>query len=477
MQSVVRRPRVFISSTINDFRDLRGALRYWLDQSGYDVQLSEYTDFERRPEDDVFEACFNNIRTADHYILLVGERRGSWYNEDEDVTVTRQEFRVAKEAETARATSITVFVRSKTDTVLRQWDEGGRPSGNFSAIQDPRFTADFLAEIRGPAPENVAARWTYSFEDFRDVIDGLRVVLRVDTNLERRLAQRNLLDEVLHNISLFVTKSTHDVIHSNYSFATRERDEVKILAQDVPGVTQVPAKILGRLGTLVFSKPRRQLRHRCLEDGISRGLFLMYDPNSQSLQPTLEHEALVALYDDMLGFEEYRGYRGFDDIDQYFIQVGRAANQGQLGSPQEVDSEKLALLVGLHDRMDDVFKGLVQMALWLVKSVDSPEISRRPLSPIEGMSEQTQAESVSLDELRWALENQIYPFGPTLTPGIREIARDAENSWLEQLRAKIPAEYMSDDQLRQLVSEAADRLTIEDFPGPRPVTRRAVLHD
>jgi len=477
MQSVVRRPRVFISSTINDFQDLRSSLPYWLDQSGYDVQLSEYTDFDRRPEDDVFDACFNNIRTADHYILLVGERRGSWFGENDGVTVTRQEFRVAKEAATAGETRITVFVRSRTDTALRQWDEGGRPSGNFSAVQDPGFTADFLTEIRGPEPDSIAARWIYSFEDFRDIIDGLRVVLRVDTNLERRLAQRNLLDELLYNISLFVTRSEHDVIHNNYSFATREREQVKISSEDVPGVTRISAKILGRLGTLVFSRPRRVLRHGCVRDAISKGLFLTYDPSSQGLQPTVEHEALVALYDDILGFEEYRGYRGFDDIDQYFIQVGRAANQGKLGSETEVDSEKLALLIGLHDRMDDVFKGLVEMALWLVQSVDSPEVSRRPLSPIEGMSEQTQAETVSLGELRWALEHRVFPFGETLTPGIREIAREAEMSWVERLRANIPAEYMNDDQLRELVSEVADKLTIENFPGAQPITRRALRHD
>jgi hypothetical protein len=34
-----QRPKVFISSTIYVFRDLRSALKYWLEELGYDVLL------------------------------------------------------------------------------------------------------------------------------------------------------------------------------------------------------------------------------------------------------------------------------------------------------------------------------------------------------------------------------------------------------------------------------------------------------
>ena len=41
----MRKPKIFISSTIYDFQDLRSALKYWLDENGFETQLSEYNDF------------------------------------------------------------------------------------------------------------------------------------------------------------------------------------------------------------------------------------------------------------------------------------------------------------------------------------------------------------------------------------------------------------------------------------------------
>jgi hypothetical protein len=38
-----RKPKVFVSSTIYDFRDLRSALKLWLEEYGYDVLRSHKT--------------------------------------------------------------------------------------------------------------------------------------------------------------------------------------------------------------------------------------------------------------------------------------------------------------------------------------------------------------------------------------------------------------------------------------------------
>jgi hypothetical protein len=43
---------VFVSSTIDDFSDLRSALKVWLEEFGLTVYLSEFNDVGRRPEHD-----------------------------------------------------------------------------------------------------------------------------------------------------------------------------------------------------------------------------------------------------------------------------------------------------------------------------------------------------------------------------------------------------------------------------------------
>ena len=64
MSQVMNKPRVFISSTINDFGDLRSALKYWLEELGYEVRLSEFNDFQRPADQGTFDSCFQRLKIA-----------------------------------------------------------------------------------------------------------------------------------------------------------------------------------------------------------------------------------------------------------------------------------------------------------------------------------------------------------------------------------------------------------------------------
>lgn len=76
----MKRPSFFISSTIYDFRDLRSAIKYYLEQQGCTVFASEYTNFPKQLEKNTYEACLETIVKADYFILLIGARVGgmSW---------------------------------------------------------------------------------------------------------------------------------------------------------------------------------------------------------------------------------------------------------------------------------------------------------------------------------------------------------------------------------------------------------------
>ena len=89
------KPKVFISSTIYDFRDLRSALKYWLETLGYEVYLSEYGDFPTDSGRSSYDCCFQVIDQCDYFILLIGSRVGGWYNESERISITQAEYRHA----------------------------------------------------------------------------------------------------------------------------------------------------------------------------------------------------------------------------------------------------------------------------------------------------------------------------------------------------------------------------------------------
>ncbi len=142
------RPTVFVSSTIRDLRDLRGAIKFWLEEMGFEVQLSEYTDFDRKPEAGALEACFQRIRECDYYLLLIGENVGTWFNEPERISVTRQEYRVARASfEETRRPKIISLVRDNVLTVLRERRTARSRAMTRSTLEDPEA---IRLRLRGP---------------------------------------------------------------------------------------------------------------------------------------------------------------------------------------------------------------------------------------------------------------------------------------------------------------------------------------
>ena len=73
------KPKIFVSSTIYDFADLRSALKYWLNEMGFEVFMSEYNYFRKDSSDNSYIACLNAIQECDYYILLIGARVGGLY--------------------------------------------------------------------------------------------------------------------------------------------------------------------------------------------------------------------------------------------------------------------------------------------------------------------------------------------------------------------------------------------------------------
>ena len=68
--------KIFISSTIYDFKDLRSSLKYWLNELGYEVFLSEKSDFPRDASKNTYESCLDTIEKCVWFILFIGNRVG-----------------------------------------------------------------------------------------------------------------------------------------------------------------------------------------------------------------------------------------------------------------------------------------------------------------------------------------------------------------------------------------------------------------
>lgn len=192
-------PPVFVSSTVEDFRDLRSALRFWLDSLGYRRFMSEFSGSDKVLGPGTYDACFEAIHRADLYVLLIGTRRGSLISEYPKRSITEAEYDVAYQSrrKTGRP-KLLFFVRDEVARdIRRDYPELG--------YQDIEHTRTFIAKVERIAESNAAREgkgdppadnWLHRFREFSDIATEIDSALGI-TGSVREARHRDLLREEL----------------------------------------------------------------------------------------------------------------------------------------------------------------------------------------------------------------------------------------------------------------------------------------
>jgi hypothetical protein len=215
-------PTFFLSSTIYDFRDLRSALKFYLEEQGSTVLASEYNDFLKPLDSHSYEACLRAIERADYYVLLIGSRVGGWYDPAQRVSITQQEYRRAYELQKAGKLKILTFVRAE---VWRLREERKELAAYLASLpysdaekrkleaypskfsEDAEFINAFINEVGRNSDTAAALRagtplptgnWIHVFRGFREVIATVQAQMfsgiPVAEAALRRLLQSEILD-------------------------------------------------------------------------------------------------------------------------------------------------------------------------------------------------------------------------------------------------------------------------------------------
>lgn len=172
-------PKVFLSSTIRDLADLRSAVRYYLEEHGFEVYASESANFPHGLDHDARVAALAPLDDADVYVLLLGFRYGS--QTSDGVSATRLEFRRARDLHRhgGRPKSV-LLVRRDVLRLIKAGVESSDESDDWAALRS------FVAEV-GNEGEDASPNWINEFSSFRDVASVLSATLRLTGSL-RRLA-------------------------------------------------------------------------------------------------------------------------------------------------------------------------------------------------------------------------------------------------------------------------------------------------
>ncbi len=222
-----KKPTFFISSTIYDFRDLRSALKFYLEELGYQVYASEYNDFKVASDKHSYDACLKLIEECDYFILLVGSRVGGFYDDKNKISITRQEYREAYKLHEQGKLQIISFVRDEVWQLketrnelakhiekiedLEKEKKGNVLNFNTKFATNAELITDFITEIgKNKETRNSlksgeilpTGNWIRQFKNFKDIIESLRPFILIE-DLNIKFHKELLKDELLkHSLSL-----------------------------------------------------------------------------------------------------------------------------------------------------------------------------------------------------------------------------------------------------------------------------------
>jgi Domain of unknown function (DUF4062) len=159
-----RAPRVMISSTFYDLRQVRSDLvDFLVDELGFEPLVSELSSFPVDPDADTIENCKRRVeRDADVLVLVIGGRYG-WVDSSSAKSVTNLKYLAAR----AKGIPIYAFVQKNVLALVPVWQKS--QDADFSGVVDDPRLFSFIEQVR--SQDKV---WTIEFEYARDITRSLR---------------------------------------------------------------------------------------------------------------------------------------------------------------------------------------------------------------------------------------------------------------------------------------------------------------
>ncbi|MBI1321947.1 DUF4062 domain-containing protein [bacterium] len=421
------RPKVFISSTVFDFRDLRSSLKFWLEELGYTVFLSENNDFPVQADLNSYENCLRAIDESDYFILLVGGRVGGMYDEQNKTSITQAEYRRAYDQLVNGKIKLISFVRreiwdikedrkslaslleselskssEKADVISRICNR------NNKFVTDADFIFNFISEISRNSEMNSTknspllrppGNWVRQFTSFRDIVDALRIDLRIELNLRSVAIRTNLLAEIELNLSELIARSKPDGgfdQKSQWAYSAR-----KSLTGGIDDSSQIDGRSLVSLRRFILfgCGLGKKLSMVALDEAIRSGEFLDFDKTKSSWTVGSMQSSLITLS------REIERLRFADELMTSATRVlmHNKLEEIEPNSSCSIKNSDFLPLFAIHDRLSNVTE--LFKALHTAISSNAPTLANLNLigpSPIEKENAtMSKARPSSIEVLEW----------------------------------------------------------------------------
>lgn len=419
---MARRPTFFLSSTIYDFRDLRSAIKFSLEERGCRVLASEFNDFGGTLDQHSYDACLTNIEQADYFVLLIGARVGGWYDAANRISITQQEYRKAYELHRTGKLRLVTFVREEVWQLKEERKElarylneleladrerkaiAGAPS---KFANDAEFIAGFITEAGRNLETSHAVKsgaqkptgnWLHRFQNFRDIHDVLAPLAFTGLTSEEAAYRKALQNELLIVMSRLCAKHEGKPLDLRAALKKGlDANPITVAMRDAKSMS-VDLASWGKFTTLFFQVLGLRFETVVIDDALTSTIFLDYDADRGGYVQSPAYDALSRLWDEIRHFNELATTENLSII---FETTPRALGGRKIGTIT-LPAMKVGLVYSVAHRWINIFQLVEALILHLEgKPFQMPKLM--PFSPITGFEEAYQAERVTVAELRTAM--------------------------------------------------------------------------
>lgn len=426
-----KKPKVFISSTIFDFNDLRSSLKYWLEEMGFDVQLSNFNDFDKDTSDNSFDACLKSIESCQYYILFIGGRVGGYY-EGKKISITQKEYQKAYSLAIQNKIKIISFVRKELwdirsdrsllkkylqNILLTKYEDSSEEINQIynhksDFVNDAKFIFNFIKEVsrneemksgiqgKSELPKH---NWIHTFSNFEEIIMALKISFNVGKDLSYKIHSINVEKQIKENLTKFFIKSDTKIL-SIFSLAEPAFKEVNNQELNIQSIF-LKGKNLKYLRTfaIMSGQVTSNISTKFIEEAIYSGTFLEFN----HVENTLKNSKLLSYLIDLVS--EINKLSNFEKLHKENFQLTiEFSNWIKLARDQEkyeVKTPYLLLILSIYTIQHNIFQ-ISKAILTLLKGENLKNEPKLLISPFSEESSKIKEESVSIDDIEKVLENE-----------------------------------------------------------------------
>ena len=414
----MRRPTIFISSTIYDFLDLRSALKYFLEQQGCTVLASEFNDFQKPLDKHSYNACLEAISTCDYFFLFVGARVGGWYDSRKRISITQKEYRIAYDLHNRSLLNIVAFIRSevwqvredrralkrhleKQDIRIREKNEILDFPSKFA--NDASFISEFIEEIGknnetkkaieegSPLP---SGNWIHVFKNFDEIVSAIKPLLFKGLPVEEASFRRALEGEVVEILKKCLIRMDDRIYSPLPIIQTVIKNHPIRFDSDSHSDVVMPTKQWDTFSAICIHAIGKKFDTVVLSEAITSSTFFQFDLSEASVKDTPVRRALMQLYTEIRNFNLANTMEA-----QQLVWQNSPARRPQNRNTVRLDSMKLCILYHLCHRWGNIIVLSESIANYLQHgNFREPEVF--PLSPVSGMDAELNKETTTDDEIQ-----------------------------------------------------------------------------